>query len=155
MRSIVLTKGHVMKLSHSITTICAFICYAYPLRAALEVDEILERTTYAELLNELICLTDSIALLEHPRTNYYDKRFIEDSILGKLVRAHAYLNMLTEQEMNIHDIAYAQSWIDLAQRSTAQPFLLQEFARFAARLHEYAAWQQQYLNADPSPQPTY
>lgn len=131
-----------MKLLRSIATICAFTFYAYPQGAALEVDELLERTTYAELLNELICLTDSIALLEHPRTDHYDKRFIEDSILGKLVRAHAYLNMLTGQEITAHDIAYAQSWIDLAQRSTSQPFLLQEFARFAERLHEYSAEQE-------------
>lgn len=128
-----------MKLLRSITTICVLSLYTYPLWAALEVDELLERTTYAELLNELICLTDSIALLEHPKTEHYDKRFIEDSILGKLMRAHAYLNKLNDEEVTAHDIAYAQSWIDLAQRSTSQPFLLQEFTRFAERLHELYA----------------
>lgn len=124
-----------MKLLRSITTICAFTLYAHSLRATLNVDELFERTTYAELLNELICLTDSIALLEHPKTDHYDKRFIEDSILGKLVRAHTYLTHLTNVEMTAQDIAYAQSWIDLAQRSTSQPFLLQELARFAERMN--------------------
>jgi hypothetical protein len=128
-----------MKLQRSTPIICALAFYSYPLWANLEVDALLERTTYAELLNELICLTDSVALLEHPKTEYYDKRFIEDSILGKLVRAHAYLNILKNKEVTAHEIAYAQSWIDLAQRSTSQPFLLQEFARFAERLHEYHA----------------
>jgi hypothetical protein len=137
-----------MKLLRSLATVCMLTLNLPILWAALEVDEFLERTAYAELINELICLTDCVALLEHPKTDRYDKRFIEDSVLGKLVRAHNYLDQLNIQEVTAHDIAYAQSWIDLAQRSTSQQVLLQEFARFAERLFYFAKNSQGFKPGD-------
>ena len=113
-----------------------YICSGY---ASTAIDELLERTHFAQLIGELIGLTDTLALLEHPRTDPYDKRFLEDSILGKLMRARIHLHNVHADSITSEEIMYAQSWIALASQSTKQQFLLEQFAQFEQEFESYFA----------------
>ena len=99
-------------------------------------DVLLERTPYAQLLKELMLLTDTIVLLQQKKIDPAEKRFIEDSILGKLVRARQWLEQIDSATILEEDRAYACYWIDLAKKENVPPLLKEEIERFATTLYE-------------------
>lgn len=98
--------------------ICVFILLsAHVLWAEdtnLNFDEFLDKTEYAVLLKELIGLTDTIGLLSC-RMDKSERRFVEDSILGKVVRAEYLLKGIQPALLGEDEREYLEYWVRLAK----------------------------------------
>lgn len=92
---------------------------------AVNFDELLEKTSYAVLLKELIGLSDTIGLLRC-RMQKDERRFVEDSILGKAVRVQDLFERTDFACVSEDDIEYLFYWISLA-RSEVLPQLLSKY----------------------------
>ncbi len=99
-------------------------------------DELLERTLYAQLLKELICMTDSIGLLKH-QIDKDERRFIEDSILGKMVRATRLLCTIDADHVPMEDVNYLYYWLEIAKYEELPIELLDEMHALEQRVTEH------------------
>jgi hypothetical protein len=90
----------------------------------INFDELLEKTTDAQLLKELICMTDTIGLLHH-RMDADERRFIEDSILGKIVRISRLLCQVDKAKTCV-DVDYLNYWLELAKSAHIPQLLVDE-----------------------------
>ena len=88
-------------------------------------NELLEKTSYAVLLKELISLSDTIGLLRC-RMQKDERRFVEDSILGKAVRVQDLFERTDLADASEDDIEYLFYWISLA-KGEALPELLTKY----------------------------
>ncbi len=88
-------------------------------------DELLERTSYAQLLKELICMTDAVGLLKH-KMDKDERRFIEDSILGKMVRVARLLCNIDADHVPDEDVNYLYYWLNIAKYDGLSVELLDE-----------------------------
>lgn len=88
-------------------------------------DELLDKTSYAVLLKELISLSDTIGLLRC-RMQKDERRFVEDSILGKAVRVQDLFERTDLACASEDDIEYLFYWISLAKGETL-PQLLSKY----------------------------
>ena len=79
-----------------------------------DFDILLDKTSYALLLKELISLSDAIGLLKHRMEND-ERRFVEDSILGKAVRVEHMLTDIDFSDLSEDDVNYLLYWISLAK----------------------------------------
>jgi hypothetical protein len=91
-----------------------FLFFTSQLVGTIDFDAWLDRTSYAFLLKELIALSDTIGLL-HCRLDKDERRFVEDSILGKVVRVQELVKHTDLQGVSQDDLAYLHYWISLAK----------------------------------------
>lgn len=103
---------------------CAVMAFTYLNVRAVDFDELLEKTSYAQLLKELICMTDTIGLLHH-RMDSDERRFIEDSILGKIVRISRLLCQVDKTKVCV-DADYLNYWLELAKSAQIPQLLVDE-----------------------------
>lgn len=89
-----------------------------------EIEVVLDKTPYAILLKELIGLSDSIVLLRR-RMEPAERRFVEDSILGNIVRLQHMLQSIAFTEFQDEEIEYLRYWIALA-KAEVHPGLMYE-----------------------------
>ena len=101
-----------------------------------DFDEILNRTPYASLLKEIICLTDTIGLLRHYVAED-ERRFIEDSILGKIVRAQRLMNKIDFVRILPEDIDYLYYWLKVATAEKLPALLTQQIGELKQALNFY------------------
>ena len=99
-------------------------------------DELLERTSYAQLLKELICMTDAIGLLKH-QMDKNERRFIEDSILGKTVRVTRLLFDIDTDHVPMEDVNYLYYWLELAKHEELPIELLDEMHALEQKVIEH------------------
>ncbi len=99
-------------------------------------DELLEKTSYAQLLKELICMTDAIGLLKH-QMDKDERRFIEDSILGKTVRVTRLMFDIDADHVPTEDINYLYYWLELAQHEELPTELLDEMYTLEQKVIEH------------------
>jgi hypothetical protein len=92
---------------------------------SVNFDDLLEKTSYAVLLKELISLSDSIGLLRC-RMQKDERRFVEDSILGKAVRVQDLFQRTDLACASEDDIEYLYYWISLA-KGEVLPQLLSKY----------------------------
>ena len=92
---------------------------------SVKFDELLEKTSYAILLKELISLSDTIGLL-HCRMPKDERRFVEDSILGKAVRVQDLFERTDLACLPEDDVEYLLYWISLA-KGEVLPQLLSKY----------------------------
>lgn len=90
-------------------------------------DELLEKTSYAVLLKELISLSDTIGLL-HCRMQKDERRFVEDSILGKVVRVQDLFGRTDLAHLPEDDVEYLLYWISLAKGEVLPQLLSRHIA---------------------------
>ena len=102
-----------------------FGCIAQMQEHQINFDAFLEKTSYAVLLKELIGLTDTIGLLRC-RMPKDERRFVEDSILGKTVRVRELFKHTDLTLSHEDDIKYLSYWIALAKEE-ALPELLAKY----------------------------
>ena len=102
----------------------------------VDFDELLERTSYAQLLKEIICMTDTIGLLKH-QIDKDERRFIEDSILGKMVRVTRLLLDIDVDHVPTEDVNYLHYWLELAQHEELPIELLDEMHALEQRVIEH------------------
>lgn len=88
-------------------------------------DDLLDKSSYAVLLKELISLSDSIGLLRC-RMQKDERRFVEDSILGKAVRVQDLFERTDLACASEDDIEYLYYWISLA-KGEVLPQLLSKY----------------------------
>lgn len=98
-------------------------------------DELLEKTPYAQLLKELICMTDAIGLLHH-RMDNDERKLIEDSILGKIVRISRLLSKVDNESPSI-DLDYLNYWIGLAKSAKIPPLLADEIDLLEQKVQDH------------------
>lgn len=91
----------------------------------INFDDLLETTSYAVLLKELISLSDTIGLLRC-RMQKDERRFVEDSILGKAVRVQDLFERTDFACASEDDIEYLYYWISLA-KGEVLPQLLSKY----------------------------
>lgn len=99
-------------------------------------DELLERTSYAQLLKELICMTDAIGLLKH-QMDKDERRFIEDSILGKTVRVIRLLCDIDTDHVPMEDVNYLYYWLELAKHEELPTELFDEMHALEQKVIEH------------------
>lgn len=92
---------------------------------SINFDDLLQTTSYAQLLKEVICMADAIGLLNH-RIDDDELRFIEDSILGKMTRISRLLTHIKQEEYALVDLSYLTYWFDLAKCAPISPIILDE-----------------------------
>lgn len=105
----------------------------------LTFDVLLEKTNYAQMLKELICMTDSLELLNHAHIDKDEKRFIEDSILGKMVRIRSLLQSIEAQRVPPEDIRYLFYWIDLAKNEETASLIVEQLDVLEQAIQEHFA----------------
>jgi hypothetical protein len=101
----------------------------------VDFDELLEKTSYAQLLKELICMTDAIGLLHH-RMDADERRFIEDSILGKMVRISRLLCQI-DKAKDCVDVEYLNYWLELAKSAHIPQLIIDEIALLEEKFKNY------------------
>lgn len=105
-----------------------------------DFNELLEKTPYAHLLKELICMTDAIALLNH-HMDRDERRLIEDSILGKIVRITKLIPQLDNCTAAI-DVSYIHYWFKLAKTAALPPLILEELIVLEKQFSDYCEHKQ-------------
>ncbi len=103
---------------------------------ACNFDEILAATPYAALLKELICLTDTIGLLRH-KIPVDEHRFIEDSVLGKTLRAKRLIDQVDFERTLQEDIDYLYYWLSVARSEPLSEFLHNQIAELEHALQQH------------------
>lgn len=101
----------------------------------INFDEFLEKTSYAQLLKELICMTDTIGLLHH-RMDADERRLIEDSILGKVVRISRLLCQV-DKAKDCVDVDYLHYWLELAKSAHIPQLIIDEIALLEEKFKHY------------------
>lgn len=91
----------------------------------VDIDIFLDKTSYALLLKELIGLSDTIGLLRC-RLDKDERRFIEDSILGKVVRIQDILQNVDLKDALQDDLTYLHYWIALAKKEALSELLYKQ-----------------------------
>lgn len=119
--------GHVLCVLGSVMLVAS---------AEINFDELLERTSYAQMLKELICMTDAIGLLKH-HMDQDERRFIEDSILGKIVRVTRLLSDVRVHHVSSEDVDYLHYWLELAQQEDLPHELQDEIFMLDQKVMEY------------------
>lgn len=102
----------------------------------LNFDEVLATTPYATLLKELIGLTDTIGLLRHA-IKKDEHRFIEDSVLGKVVRAKYLIKHVDFDYILPEDIEYLYYWLQVATNEPLSELLNECIVQFKQTLYEH------------------
>jgi hypothetical protein len=126
-----------LKRLFQIISVCILTCgYSRTIEGQLNFDEILDKTPYASLLKELICLTDTIGLLRH-RIKADERRFIEDSVLGKMVRVKQLIKQIDFTDVVQDDIDYLYYWLAVATTETLPELLMQQIDELKCSLSLY------------------
>ncbi len=103
---------------------------------ACNFDEILAATPYAALLRELICLTDIIGLLRH-KIPEDEHRFIEDSVLGKTLRAQRLIDQVDFERTLQEDIDYLYYWLSVARSEPLSELLQYQMSELERALQQH------------------
>lgn len=121
----------ILKVKHCVRTALLYIfimCSICARAQKIDFDELLEKTAYAVLLKELISLSDTIGLL-HCRMPKDERRFVEDSILGKVVRVQHVFDQVDMQKLSEDEREYVYYWVKLAQAETLPGLLHRQVTR--------------------------
>ena len=105
---------------------------------AVNFDELLETTSYAVLLKELIGLSDTIGLLRCRRMPKDERRFVEDSVLGKVIRVQDLFERTDFVCMSEDDAEYLLYWILLAKKEVLPELLEKHVSSLAHIFAEHA-----------------
>lgn len=124
-----------MKITPKIVSLWTVIAFTSLHGNKVDFDELLEKTSYAQLLKELICMTDTIGLLHH-RMDADERRFIEDSILGKMVRISRLLCQVDKAKLCV-DVDYLSYWLELAKSATIPQLLMDEIVLLEEKFKHY------------------
>lgn len=110
------------------------VVYATTIKTTIKLDEFFTHSSYAQLLKEVIIMADTVGLLDN-RLNEDERYFIQDSILGKILRISR-LIVHMEPTMDV-DKAYLMYWLDLAKSGNIPSFIADEISSLAHIVNDH------------------
>lgn len=103
-------------------------------QATIALEELYTNSSYAQLLKEVIIMADTVGLLDN-RIDEDERYFIQDSILGKILRISRLIaHMSPDADV---DKTYLTYWLDLARYGNVSSFIAHEIATLARVLEDH------------------